>query len=130
MITGSVALATNLADEAGQNNHAVTTVTSNNNDITIKIADGETLTAYEPANFPDQGEGEWIILAVTTDVDDITALTCDGVAFTEEDKEEAADFGLGANAFILWIDATDRAAKTFILGGEGYLDTTFTISFE
>lgn len=112
-----------------QANQDLITVTQNDTEIKIKVADGETLTAYEPVNFPQGGEGEWIVLAIDTGVSDITTLTCDNIAFTNDDVLEAAALGLSAGQFALWVDAS-ALPQSFTLGGEGQTAKTFTISLE
>lgn len=85
------------------------------------------LTAYEPINFPQGEEGEWIVLAINTGVSDITTLTCDGITFTNDDVLEATALGLPAGYFALWVDVADLP-QTFTLSGENQTAKTFTIN--
>lgn len=111
-----------------QANQDLITVTQNDTEISIEIADGEVLTAYNPTNFPQGEEGEWVVLAIDTGVSDITKVTYNGVAFDADKVDEATTLGLPAGYFALWVNAA-ALPITFTLGVEGQVATkTFTVN--
>ena len=109
-----------------QANQDMVTITQTDTDIFVEVADGKTLNEYELLSGDVQETGKWIAIAIETGDTDITKVTLDGVAFDEDDVLLATSMGATAGSFILWVDA-DALPKTFILGGEGKKDKTFTV---
>ena len=75
------------------------------------------------------GDKPWLALDINTGLDDITKVKYNGYQLTEQDVQDAADWGLGAGHFILWIKADDvkAEAKKFTLSADGYEDAEVTI---
>ena len=109
-----------------------------NQDNTILVQKGNTITISEqtgkqwgsyPSSNPAQGTHEWVGLDINTGEKDITKVTFNGSLLTSADVDEAADIGLGAGHFVLWVKADDSSAypRTITLGTEGKEDTEFVV---
>lgn len=116
-----------LESQANQN---MVTITQSENNISIKVADGETLNDYDLME--SGSEGKWIGLSIDTGLDDITKVKYNGQYMTEEDVEKADAVGLLAGNFVLWInhdelvDSPDNTI-TFTLQADGHQAQEFTI---
>lgn len=107
-----------------RNNQGNVTVTSNDNTIHIDVI-GE-LESW--ASSQGQGTKKWIALDVNTGTNDITQVKYNGYDLTSVDVAEANEWSLPAGHFVLWVGAEDTYPKTFTLSGDGYKDTTVTIT--
>lgn len=102
------------------------TITQSGTNIYIDVDDGETLNSYESTD-PTQGTGQWVALIIETGEDDITKVTYNGNYLTAADVADAQSMGAPAGSFVLWVKA-ENLPKTFVLGGAGKEDKTFTVN--
>lgn len=112
--------------EQSQANQDAVTVSQDGNNIVIR-GSLDALNSFASTN-PAQGSAKWIGLDLGTNADDITELTWNGGALTADDVAEAASVGLGAGHIIFWAKA-EQLPRTIKIGGEGYTETEFTVSF-
>lgn len=109
-----------------------------NQDITKVIQSGNSITVSEDggqwgeyaSSVAAQGTHEWVGLDINTGEKDITKVTFNGTLLTQADVDEAADIGLGAGHFVLWVKADDTSAypRDIVLGTQGKEDTKITIN--
>ena len=117
------------ATELAQNQEKAT-VKMNGKNMNITIDGGvDSLNVYTSTE-PSQGSGAWLAIDVDTGTKDITKVKYNGSELTAQDVKDAADWGLGAGHFILWIkaDVVKETPKTFTLSTEGLEDITVTIN--
>lgn len=110
-----------------QANQDMVTITQLENNISIDVADGETLNDYDLME--SGSEGKWIGLSIDTGLDDITKVKYNGQYMTEEDVEKADAVGLLAGNFVLWVnyDELVDSTITFTLQADGFAAKTFTV---
>ena len=109
-------------------NQDITVFVQSGNKITISEQDGEQWGSYASSN-PAQGTHEWVGIDINTGEKDITKVTYNGTLLTQADVDEAADIGLPAGHFVLWVKADDTASypRTITLGTQGKEDTKIVI---
>lgn len=110
-----------------QANQDMVTITQLENNISIDVADGETLNDYDLME--SGSEGKWIGLSIDTGLDDITKVKYNGQYMTEEDVEKADAVGILAGNFVLWVnyDELVDSTITFTLQADGFAAKTFTV---
>lgn len=110
-----------------RNNAKVESISYEDGTITV-VVNPDELEESELSN-TSQGIHKWLALSIATGVVPITEVKYNGLSFTDQDLQEAARFGCGDGAFVLFIKADDilSNAKTFILSAAEHYELSITV---